>query len=849
MATYSTAITTVTLVVLTIPSEIVILEPIEVVEKVSRGDSLFIEVQLNDLTYSTPIGDSGVLNESDQLQVYVQFEGVRYYMQYFSFSSTWNLTLPGSATILEALLAYPVQIFATFLNYDPAVNQFSIHIKQTDTELEVLGPGDPTQLEVYYLQNVTIQLNFTYMVNDTVYLIDDGDVYWRDATRGIDLYFNSLGGGLWTLTFNTTILGFGTVGVTFHAEPTNTTLADRITSITLTVKKIPTSIVGPTEDIVLEWGWTGAITLDFLDDYNDRPVSGAEVTYTYGNLDFNATDLGNGTYVLNIDTTLLASAIREKITCSFVLPNYEERPFSFYIRVNERPTELIVSYSEQYYVSSVEGVMTLQLTMGDSIDLSLFYNDTSPIGGLFGGITNANFTEFTELRAPSYFSGSRPILFLEGFGFYNFTFDTNDLSLYGLDFTGPVILEEQYFRFTIEIFDEHRTMQTIEIRIRIITTPTEILFEGEPVDPESDIVYTLINGEEIVFDFYLSDTWHDSGVDGAIFYITSGATAIISSNSSLGNGHYTIIIKAVGYGGDSVIDVTLSREFHEDVAMGFLIHTEMNDFDELVFNMTRYGLPISIFIIVLLGAYVRVWSVPKRIRQINGQLKTLRKGKIPKPIGDVKSRQQLTAELFNDTYEEMKITRTAAEMPEDAIPIEVPEMGELLTQLAILTNLSAEELDEFQADIVKMKMSEQAAFVKEVIMQEAIRAARHDGRTVEETLAAVEQEAHRRLGGEEDVEAVEVVDAEPEETVFLEEEKKVTVTPDEEVTPVEEDEFEEVTEVTSEKMSLHEIEELRRELERKGVPPHEIITIIEQAKELPRELVEELVKSLEGKKD
>ncbi|MHA2374296.1 MAG: hypothetical protein ACXAEB_14905, partial [Candidatus Thorarchaeota archaeon] len=157
MATYSTAITTVTLVVLTIPSEIVILEPIEVVEKVSRGDSLFIEVQLNDLTYSTPIGDSGVLNESDQLQVYVQFEGVRYYMQYFSFSSTWNLTLPGSATILEALLAYPVQIFATFLNYDPAVNQFSIFIDQTDTELEILGS---TQIEVYYLQNVTIQLSF-----------------------------------------------------------------------------------------------------------------------------------------------------------------------------------------------------------------------------------------------------------------------------------------------------------------------------------------------------------------------------------------------------------------------------------------------------------------------------------------------------------------------------------------------------------------------------------------------------------------------------------------------------------------------------------------------------------------
>jgi hypothetical protein len=50
-------------------------------------------------------------------------------------------------------------------------------------------------------------------------------------------------------------------------------------------------------------------------------------------------------------------------------------------------------------------------------------------------------------------------------------------------------------------------------------------------------------------------------------------------------------------------------------------------------------------------------------------------------------------------------------------------------------------------------------------------------------------------------------------------------------------------------MSMYELEELRRDLERRGVPPHEIDTIIEQAKELPRDLVDELVKSLEGKKD
>jgi hypothetical protein len=185
-------------------------------------------------------------------------------------------------------------------------------------------------------------------------------------------------------------------------------------------------------------------------------------------------------------------------------------------------------------------------------------------------------------------------------------------------------------------------------------------------------------------------------------------------------------------------------------------------------------------------------------------------------------------------------------MPEDSIPIQVPEMGELLMQLAILTNLSADELEEFQADIVKMKMSEQAAFVKEVINQEAIRASRREGKTIEEILEKVEAEALRRLGTEEEVEPIEVVDTGPVETVFLEEEEEPETPEVEE--KVEEETFEEVTDTTSEKMSLHEIEELRKDLERRGVPPYEIDTIIEQAKELPRELVEELVKSLEDRK-
>ncbi|MFW9835442.1 MAG: hypothetical protein ACFFEK_15685, partial [Candidatus Thorarchaeota archaeon] len=718
--------------------------------------------------------------------------------------------------------------------------------------LSVINTPDPTKLEVYYLQEVTINLTFTsYDLPPYPWLIDDGEVSWIDDTRDIYLNFTSMGNGVWSLTFNTTILGFGTVGVTFYGYPTNTTLGDTIQSMTLTVKKVPTHVIYPTEDLSRFWGWSGNISLGFYDEYNERFVSGAVVTFNYGNHYYNATDIGNGTYILFIDTTLLDSNVRERISTSFNRPNFEEWTIGFYMRVEERPTELVVTYPDQNFVEIRQGIIYLELPMGDDVVVSLFYNDTQEVGGLLGGIVNASFSEFTEMRAPGYFEGSMPIFFSEGFGFYNFTFDTTIPALYGLNGNISTIVEGAYFRYLIEILDANRKMQTLSIYISIRTVPTEIVHNGQVVDPEDTIEYTITNGQEVIFEFYLNDTWHGWGVDAASFDIdiSPNRGATILDNVSLGNGNYRFIIRAVGYEFDPNIVITLTREFHDPVAMRFHIITEANDFDTMVRTLRDVGLPISIFIILILGAYVKVWSVPKRIRQINGQLKTLRKGKIPKPIKDVKSRQQLSAELFNDTFEELKITRTAAQMPEDAIPIEVPEMGELLMQLAILTNLNQEELDDFQADINKMKISEQAAFVKEVIMQEAIRAARRERKTVEEVVAAVEKEAHRRLSGAagEVVEPIDVVETAPVETVFLEEEK-VEPRPKEEVTP-EEEEFEEVTETTSEKMSMYEIEELRRDLERRGVPPHEIDTIIEQAKELPRELVEELVKSLEGKKD
>jgi hypothetical protein len=181
-------------------------------------------------------------------------------------------------------------------------------------------------------------------------------------------------------------------------------------------------------------------------------------------------------------------------------------------------------------------------------------------------------------------------------------------------------------------------------------------------------------------------------------------------------------------------------------------------------------------------------------------------------------------------------------MPEESVLVDIPEMGELLIQLAILTNLDQTELDEFKADISKMKISEQAAFVKEVIHQEAIRAARREGKEIDEILTTVKDQARRDLSDSVDKAVVED-DVAPEPEILTEEERKPEVEPKprKRVPSDVRKEFEVSSDV--DKLSTFELEDLRMDLVRRGIQPHEIETIMEQVRELPRDLVDELLKS------
>ncbi|MHA2386850.1 MAG: hypothetical protein ACXAEE_11635, partial [Candidatus Thorarchaeota archaeon] len=123
----------------------------------------------------------------------------------------------------------------------------------------------------------------------------------------------------------------------------------------------------------------------------------------------------------------------------------------------------------------------------------------------------------------------------------------------------------------------------------------------------------------------------------------------------------------------------------------------------------------------------------------------------------------------------------------------------------------------------------------EVIEQEAVRAARRDGKTVEQVLEDIAAQAARQVEGVEEPPAPQILDVEPE---VVEEVEAIIGEPDE---------VEEVVEIImDDRLSAFEIEDLKIELIRRGVEPHEIDTILAQVKDLPRELVDELIKSVDN---
>lgn len=845
-AYYQTARVYITLIVQPLESNITPIDPIEPVHLINRGASLPITILLLD-SNSKPISNNYFISGSVKVE-----SGGTYTLSYNGTPGYYLVILPENNVdaTKKSPGSYTITVTASLHNYEPAAYSFKIQILQTETAVTLARDTNP-DMSYTYTQNVTVYVDLILPTElDTPFW--NATVSWIVADTSISGNFSSFGNGTYYALIKTAVVGFGIWNLIFKATPfENASLyAGSQTIISFAVKRIQTTYTLPeTRDFY--WGWAGYLKFVYWDETFNRGITGAQVYIELAGLENVIEDLGNGTYLVYFDTSLtLASSAYFPLVVSFGKLNYIPQSATINIRVLEVPTEINVhqvEYTPSYAgtVGGFENLSTipLQIPLGDTMTIYFFYNDTDNSDGYVGGLAGAFPTLNSYLRGPTIDSYLNVTVVDLGNGLYSVTFDTSNEAI-------KAAISSEAYRLYIEMSLQNRTTSEVLFRITVINIPTSFSIVNDQA------VWSFTNGQSLTIEFQYWDTWHNVGIAGAHFSANASRGAPFTVRAEEGNtpGQYSVIISSTGIKlspGSGTVTIKIGQGVYTLAEDAIVVELVQSNFDIIMTNSVTYGVPL-LFIVLLIGfAYVRIWSVPKQLRKINSQIKTIRKGTIPKPIMDAKSRQTLIAALFNDTFEKIAITRTADEMPPESIPVEVPELGELLIQLAILTNLDQQELDDFKADISKMKISEQAAFVNEVIMQEAIRAARRENKTVEQIIEEVQAQAAKRVAGEakgEGIEAEEAEEEEPEvERVILEKrgptDREHPATSDEHEPTVEEDAV-----VPEDRLSPFEIDELKKDLESKGVPAHEIDTILKQARELPRDLVEELIRSLGKKK-
>ncbi|MFX1272283.1 MAG: hypothetical protein ACFFAX_11395, partial [Promethearchaeota archaeon] len=511
-STYQIATATITLVVLPLPSDLQIREPTEAVKDVPRGDPVNITVYLHDVFNNLAIEKEYVD------RVYILFQGSQYEMYEHSNGSAgyYQGFIPGAITGVLTPRAYDVRVTAQFRNYELAVSQFGIYIQQTTTVVQIWDHDlseftDGTIfIEAVYLEEV----NFTLQVTapSLAFRINESFVNWFESRWSINYTFTFKGNGIFELMFNTSEASYGTWGLTFTSIPDDKFFAEDALLVTLVIKKIPTEVLPPimTERI---WGWKGNLSFYYNDTHYNRGIRNATVTYDYYTIQgLQGIDLGNGSYLIYIDTTILIPSPNLRYPILIVFDHegdYESRTIGVQLTVLEVPTEILTSITGATggFIQEVRGVRyyELQVAFGGDIDFEFFYNDTDNSDGYVGGLAGSS-TNLTELYGDN-MDAVVPFLTDIGDGRYTYAFSTMSIWLFNRIGGIPGASPDNPYTFRISLWIANRTYRTVEIKIRIIEVPTSI----DVVDFNFDIGY----GSEGHITLQYWDEWNNLPITGA----------------------------------------------------------------------------------------------------------------------------------------------------------------------------------------------------------------------------------------------------------------------------------------------------------------------------------------------
>ncbi|MFW9962887.1 MAG: hypothetical protein ACFFCX_04955 [Candidatus Sifarchaeia archaeon] len=643
--------------------------------------------------------------------------------------------------------------------------------------------------------------------------------------------------GWYTGSVDVTGFAIGHYPVTIRAVTTNIQFIE--TDIDINIIPIPTS-VGLVDGSTIRYVFFGdmlSVLAFYNDTYNGALVAGATVSYTLGSLSGTFTDELNGTYSVTIDVSSLASqSIYLRIVAG--KSGYATAIKSIVITILPIPTQ---AYATPILQSGF---------FGDTLSYLFYYNDTQHNTLVLGANVLASW-EGGEAVVNSHPNGSYEVIILinvENPGLYDLVvrFDlTNYTSrsvvtkvevyatpaeiLGPADYSAPINEPVEIIYNVINLIDNSSITDVIgiayssqlgdsELQLLVNGSYSLILAGDLPYGTYSfDIAFSTVKYsiEPVHLEVlirpihtelrYINDTIYTSPGTSFSIEITyydldhltgiSGATHTLSYNldtltyfegfTSDEAGTYTFYFRAEA-GRTLTVTIEFQKEDYESRQLVLTIKSDISPQQQFQQALTISGGTALIFIALLIVAYVRVWSVPKQIRELNRMIRALAKGRIPK-TPRAPSRRDMAMEIVNEEAHALKLYKDADEVADYPIVTTVPEVNQLLEELAAITGLGAAEIDAFRADLARMKASERPGFLKEVIDQEKARRA-------------------------------DVLAKPPEEEPALEE------------IPLEQ--------------RPEELDDLRQKLIKKGMAVDEIDVIIEEAKSLSKADLDALLSSL-----
>ncbi len=599
---------------------------------------------------------------------------------------------------------HQILIQATSDNYKSVSMQLTVEITELSSSLVAIS-------------DFVININYRDIANITVYLnntdlntpITGADVSYGVGSLVGDLY-ELVTPGYYSALVNTSDLSVQEWDLFINGEADGFTPSQ--IQFTLYVEVVDTEVVILTSATLNGYyGDEVTFLLYYNDTHANEGIPGAITNYTLEQFKGSLVDFGNGTYSLTLNTSLvLAGSVPHDISLSFRKENYRFSSSLVKLLVDPIRTEIVGSSGQEFAV----------------------YDDYTTLFGFWDDLHETWITD--GLATATWSFGTFQLTNLNN-GSYALGPNETDLDADLQDSPTP-------YRIRITMSRGNYSLSEIEYFLTIREIATTVV--------STDLPTPIFVGRLFLINVTYFDIDHSVPIEDFEITVLSSSSLLTSDlvqeaeyEIDYQNGSYTLAFLAPDLAYYN-LRIILSKVDYQSFEVEFDIYAELTPEQEALALGFQYSTVALLFVAALGAFYFRVLAVPRLLRIIRAMIKALSRGRIPKPA-DVPLRQLMLLAIMNEDLKQVGITKSIEDVSLSTVDVAVMDVEELLEELATVVGLTPDDIDTLRQDLDKMRPSERAGFIGEVLKQERSRRARELAdaqRVTDEGLPAEAVEEH-----------------------------------------------------------------------------------------------------------